>query len=143
MKLFITLCAVLIIGSGFVLVFRYEAEAPVHHDVQDVETIKITEGNFSLKLHESKTIPDAKIVLSKIVEDSRCPIGVQCIWAGTAKAEITIVTTTGTSTEHIELGKSVMVGNNKLTFTDLSPSPQAGKTIDQNMYECIFTYANK
>ena len=30
------------------------------------------------------------ITFNKVVEDSRCPIGVECVWAGNGKVEVTI-----------------------------------------------------
>ena len=50
------------------------------------------EALVELELGQSTYIDDADFVLefTKVLEDSRCPINVQCVWAGNARIVVTI-----------------------------------------------------
>lgn len=45
---------------------------------------------FDLKSAESVTIQELRITFEGVSEDSRCPTGVQCVWAGDATAMFTL-----------------------------------------------------
>ena len=47
-------------------------------------------GNIVLGVGENGKVGDVEIILNSIVQDSRCPLNVQCIWAGEVKANITM-----------------------------------------------------
>lgn len=65
-----------------------------------------------LKEGENKFLKeyDMNVTFKRMVEDSRCPKGVQCIWAGNAMAEIELM---GTYTRPITLKLSTMNDANK------------------------------
>lgn len=62
----------------------------------------------------------------EILEDSRCPSGVQCIQAGTVRVRLKIENGTNAAEQIITLGKSVSTDTTKITLTDVAPakSPQ-------------------
>ena len=45
---------------------------------------------FDLKVSEVVTLQGLKITFEGVSEDSRCPTGVQCVWAGDAAATFTL-----------------------------------------------------
>src|SRR5215468_2762053 len=45
---------------------------------------------FDLKPSEAAQIEGLQITFDRVSEDSRCPIGVQCFWAGDAAASFTL-----------------------------------------------------
>lgn len=52
----------------------------------------VVETPFDLKIGETVDItPDFQITLINILDDSRCPTDVTCIWGGTVSAEVTII----------------------------------------------------
>ena len=59
-----------------------------------VETAIVAEPGveFSLPLGKTAAIngSGARITFKQVSEDSRCPVDVQCVWAGDAKIEMTI-----------------------------------------------------
>lgn len=89
---------------------------------------KPSEKEFSIKIGTSLTIPNEKIQVKfiKVLEDSRCPKGVQCVWAGNAKVSIEIEE--GNKTKAIELNSTVeptemsYAGYN-FKFLQLAPYP--------------------
>lgn len=46
-------------------------------------------GDIVLGLGQKGKVGDLEITMNSIVQDSRCPVGVQCIWAGEVKANVT------------------------------------------------------
>lgn len=57
--------------------------------IVDTSMTRVTAGTLSLKVGETKKLGDLSLTLTSITEDSRCPQGVQCIWAGRVVAQVT------------------------------------------------------
>lgn len=99
-------------------------------DEQKNDLIYLSEG-------ENKFLLDYKmnITFKGITEDSRCPEGVNCIWAGAALAQIEVM---GTSTRPVLLNLASMDFPNKnyhqsaefngytITLQQVTPYPKAG-----------------
>ena len=58
----------------------------------------------------------------KLVEDSRCPQGVQCVWAGRVVVNATISTPTMKLNRDLTLGEPVPVADGTLTLTEVRPA---------------------
>lgn len=58
-----------------------------------------------VKVGETAFINGVRLTLNKIVSDSRCPAGVQCIWAGSVVASVSLKSDTDAETRNIESGK--------------------------------------
>jgi hypothetical protein len=94
---------------------------------------------FTLAPGQTATVrrADARVTFREVREDSRCPVDVQCVWAGDAKVEVTIART-GTPTETKTLSitppeNEVQTGNMKLRFVGLTPVPrQADGDVPRN-----------
>ena len=59
-----------------------------------------------------------------VVEDSRCPPDVRCVWAGRLRLSIRVTTGPGAETREITLGKPIPVADGTLLLAD---APRAGK----------------
>ncbi|MBP9757381.1 MAG: hypothetical protein KBD06_02160 [Candidatus Pacebacteria bacterium] len=95
-------------------------------------------GAIHTTIGQRMTALNVTITPHDVVDDSRCPADVQCIWAGTAHVRATVVTPAGTSEEMFELGKGMTVGEHTITLTGLTPAPQAGETIPDSSYRFSF-----
>jgi len=69
---------------------------------------------FTLKPGESIVIKDEtiKITFMELIEDSRCPTGVQCVWAG--QARVALLVEKGSDTARFDISTSE--DNNKKNF---------------------------
>lgn len=99
-------------------------------DEQKNEVIYLSEG-------ENKFLPDYKmnITFKGISEDSRCPEGVNCIWAGVALAQVEVM---GTSTRPMILNlanmnfpsrhyhQSADFNGYTITLQEVTPYPKSG-----------------
>lgn len=87
---------------------------------------------LKLRVGQSKTEARSKIKVKflAVVEDSRCPEGTNCIWAGNAKIKIQ-VSKNRMAPKTFELNtnlaeKTVVFEGFEIAFKDLVPYPKAG-----------------
>lgn len=85
------------------------------------------------------TINGVTITPLEIMEDSRCPEGVQCIWAGTVKLKANLRKPSGNYDAVLELGKAVSTGTEEVTLVSVTPNPKEGKKIAFDDYDFEFT----
>lgn len=78
------------------------------------------------------------IIVRKVIEDSRCPEDVQCVWAGTVKIEAVIRGGMGDGQLTLELGKMGTTEVNAFTLKAVSPNTKSTATIAQSDY--VFTF---
>lgn len=113
----------------------YETMFPQPVPVVVVEEKKISPyGEVVLRVGETVTFAQNSIKLLRVFDDSRCAEGVQCVWAGTVKTEIESVTGMGTSTEVVEIGKTLTTEGEQIAVVSVSPYPKAGEQIAQSTY---------
>ena len=77
-----------------------------------------------------------------VTEDSRCPIGANCVWAGNAKVRVAITGTRGSKT--FEFNTSMGPKGDSwegwsITIDSLTPEPRAGKPTDPRHYQATFS----
>ena len=73
----------------------------------------------------------------EIVEDSRCPASVQCVWAGRLRIRADI---SGTGSRELTLGEPAAVIGGTLTLVDVRPGKRAPGTIPARDYQFTFTF---
>ena len=57
-----------------------------------------------------------------VIEDSRCPQDVRCVWAGRLRLSIRITTGPGAETREITLGTPIPVADGTLLLAEASPA---------------------
>jgi hypothetical protein len=77
-----------------------------------------------------------------VSEDSRCPIGALCIWAGNAAVVIKIVDVMDTLNTNLN-PKEIFYNSYKITLLKLSPYPQIGVPRDTTQYVAQFVVTKK
>ena len=83
-------------------------------------------------LGDNIMIKDLSISPQKIMSDSRCPIDVRCVWAGTVEVR-TILATEVAHGEHIlTLDEPQMFGEYSITLTEVSPVKTTGSIADDS-----------
>lgn len=99
--------------------------------------------SMKLKPNEEKKIEnsDVKVKFLSVIEDSRCPEGVNCIWAGNAKIKIEV--SCNNNKEEFEINtnlgaKGATFDGYAINLTDLSPVPKEGVTTEKESYIATF-----
>lgn len=99
---------------------------------------------FNAQLNQTASGAGIEIMPSKVLEDSRCPVGVYCIQAGTVRlqARVTIKTqnTSTTADQTFVLGQAATIGTDgkRITLTSVSPNRAAGQSVKAEDY--VFTF---
>lgn len=95
---------------------------------------------ISIGLKKEKTVAQTglRIKFLEMVEDSRCPTDVNCVWAGNAKIRIQVRDSHG-SPKTLELNSTlnpqvVNYGRYEMRLSGLTPRPTSNRKIDKNGY---------
>ena len=139
---FILATLILFVIAVFAYVLGSGAQEPGEIVVTPPPSIPRTEvlpyGEVTLKVGQTAMFPGFAMTLVRVFDDSRCPNGVTCIWAGTIKAEMLVASGLGTSTPVVEIGKMLTTEAEEVTFVSATPYPEEGKNIDEGTYRLVF-----
>lgn len=96
---------------------------------------------FELKSGEAATVADELLVIrfESVTADSRCPVGVVCVWAGDASVGVRatrLPATTASLTLHTDgaLGSESSFQDYVIRLVELTPRPRASETIPPRDY---------
>ncbi len=95
-------------------------------------------GTVTLSLGQSAKFPDVTITPISITQDSRCPVDVQCIQAGTVSVSVRISSPSSTDTQTITLGKAYTLPAGTITLTSVTPSKNSKTSISDASYRLTF-----
>ena len=76
-----------------------------------------------------------------VIEDSRCPVNVTCVWAGRLVVRAVIGTGRGRQRMELTLGTPVPVADGVLTLTHVTPDSFQGKVTRRKDYRFTFEFA--
>jgi hypothetical protein len=103
-----------------------------------------TNQQIKLAVKKQKTVTKDKLTVKfvSVMEDSRCPIGVDCIWAGNAKIQIKVTSRKGISkTFELNTGiqpQTIQFEGYEIKLGELSPHPKANVPANPNGYTANF-----
>ena len=107
---------------------------------------EITLGQeFALRVGQTAALGGGagiRLTFEAVREDSRCPVGVTCIWAGDAVVAVTVDDTGGGGTRTLvefhtnpSVDAEAVFGGYTLRLVGLSPVPREGSTIEVDEYQ--------
>ena len=91
-----------------------------------------------VSIGKSAAALDVAVLPLEVLEDSRCPKGVECVWAGTVRLKARLTSGLGASTTEFTLGTPVTTEAEKVTLIEVRPAPTAGVTITPATYVFVF-----
>jgi hypothetical protein len=100
-------------------------------------------GEVTSKLGELVTVEQLSLRVLSVVEDSRCPLDVTCIQAGTVRVLLELHSSLGVSTQTVALGETRTTEVEKVTFQNVTPHPVSKATIPQNTYTFTFSVEDR
>jgi len=96
---------------------------------------------FQLKVGQGAVVPDSSLALrfEAVPQDSRCPVDVQCIWAGDGVVRLSLRFSANSSSADLHTNKgagpgSVRAGAWTIELLSLTPAPHAGQPIPASEY---------
>ena len=75
-----------------------------------------------------------------LLEDSRCPASVQCVWAGQVRIRVEIMSRSGREVRELTLGNPIAVAGGTLTLVEVEPPKVAPGTTDSRQYRFAFRF---
>ncbi|MGQ0589995.1 MAG: hypothetical protein ACT4N8_10780 [Sphingosinicella sp.] len=91
-------------------------------------------------LGETVRIVDLVVTPRAVVEDSRCPVDVTCIWAGRIVLRAQVNDGASRRVFDLDLGQSVQVGDGMLALREVTPARHSGAPISPADYRFHFTF---
>ena len=73
----------------------------------------------------------------EVIEDSRCPALVRCVWAGRVRIRAEI---SGEGTRELTLGEPAAVSGGTVTLVDVRPGKRTPEAIPQRNYQFTFRF---
>lgn len=102
-------------------------------------TTPASTDTFEARLNATTTFAGKTLVVKEILEDSRCPIDVVCIQAGTVRIKVLVSrVTSGLSEQTMTLSVSSAVDDKSLELINVTPVPKAGVPITKADYRFTF-----
>lgn len=103
-------------------------------------------GPISLAAHLNETVSglDVSITPLAVLEDSRCPVDVQCIQAGTVRIRARLLSGLGEAMQEFKLGQAVTTEAESITLTSVTPTDKkAGVAVKDSEYVFTFEIAKR
>ena len=75
-----------------------------------------------------------------LLEDSRCPASVQCVWAGQVRIRVEITDAMGTGFRELTLGRPLQLDGGTVTLVAVDPPMLAPGTTDRSDYRFTFRF---
>ena len=88
-------------------------------------------------LGEIATLEGVTVKPLDVVEDSRCPALVRCVWAGRVRISAEV---SGTGTRELTLGEPAAVNGGTLTLVDVRPGKRTPEAIPSRDYQFTFRF---
>ena len=91
-------------------------------------------------LGETAYVNGPSVRPDRVIEDSRCPIDVQCVQAGRVRIAATIIGADRKDQVELTLGKPLPVADGMLTLLSAAPQQRSGQQIAPGTYRFTFDF---
>ena len=94
-----------------------------------------------VRFGETVTVGGPRVTPVALLEDSRCPANVQCVWAGRVRITARIATGAGTTTGEMTAGQPLPVADGALTLVEVRPARSKDAAVAPADYRFGFRFA--
>ncbi len=92
-------------------------------------------GQLKIQMYQSVFFDDYEIIFSEVLEDSRCPADVTCVWEGRASIKLDVKNKETQSLILTTIGQtSVFFDSYKINLVEIVPYPVSTKTLPHEEY---------
>lgn len=132
----ILICCIIIVISYSYYKNQHTAVPSVPSVTNPTPSMKKEDSTSTiLSVGETKEILGAIVTLESIIQDSRCPLDVQCIQKGTVDVKITLRFPLETKATELSLDKPIRFGDYTITITDVTPTKNSKKETKPSDYK--------
>ncbi len=100
-----------------------------------------SDGVTRLRIGETGNVDGPKVTPLAVLEDSRCPQGVQCVWAGRVRITARIDLGSGSQSRDLTLGEPQQVADGTLTLVEVLPAKRKDQPIYPDEYRFGFRFS--
>lgn len=118
---------------------RLNVPAGDHAAVDDLIERINTGERLETRIDQGASALDVRVVPLEVLEDSRCPVDVTCVQAGTVRVRATLESGLGTGEEDFTLNEPITTEAEEVTLVEVTPEPQEGVEIDPSEYVFYFS----
>jgi hypothetical protein len=99
------------------------------------------EGPVGVRIGETAAIGGPKVTPLEVLEDSRCPVGVDCYWPGQVRLRVRIELGSGTSEAELGTLQPLQVGDGELKLVGVTPTRTSTRQIAPADYRFRFEFS--
>lgn len=99
-----------------------------------------SDGIARAALGETVYVDGPKVTPLEVLEDSRCPINVRCVWAGQVRLKVRVHLGARDEVRELTSGKPVQVADGSLELIEVQPDRVAGEPLDPAEYRFGFRF---
>lgn len=100
----------------------------------------VQDGITRARIDETVTVGPLRVMPTRLVEDSRCPVGVQCVSAGRVRLAVRI---DGAEPVELTLGQPATATGGALTLAEVYPPRRTDWTLYPDEYRFGFTFTRQ
>lgn len=100
-----------------------------------------SDGVSRARFDETANVGGPRVTPLTLIEDSRCPQDVQCVWAGQVRITARIDTGAGSSVRELTSGKPIPVADGTLELVEVMPAKKADIPLYRDDYRFGFRFS--
>jgi hypothetical protein len=101
---------------------------------------RVPPGLVYARFGQTVTVGGPRVTPLALVEDSRCPQGVQCVWAGQLRITARVASGTGSTVRELTSGKPISVADGSLLLADVQPAKRSDVAAAPGDYRLGFRF---
>jgi len=117
---------------------RLEFPVMSEADVDTLVSMINTGEHIETRIDEGASALGVNVIPHEVLEDSRCPVDVTCVQAGTVRVRATLQSGLGTADQEFELNKPITTEAEIVTLVRVEPVAMEGKEIKESEYVLYF-----
>lgn len=123
----------ILVGGYFVIRMTDKADTTDGTDTTDEGRVRGPE-DVSFVVGDTKEAAGLFVTLNAVVEDSRCPTDVTCVWAGRTTVNVTLESGEKTTTLELSSEEPVVFAGYEVSILSVSPEPISTVQIQESDY---------
>lgn len=121
------------------LAITLESNASIDQIISLVDTA----DRIEVRIDEEGSAFGVKVTPLEVLEDSRCPADVQCVWAGTVRIRALLSSGLGEAPQVFELNQPITTEVEIVTLVGVQPEPRSEEELEPGDYRFIFEIAKR
>src|SRR3989344_1477054 len=117
--------------------------APCPGDIGSVPTPTPSKTTIETRIDQGASALGVKVVPLEVLQDSRCPVDVECVWEGTVQVRALLSSGLGEAEQVFELNQPITTEAEVITLVEVFPAPESGRAILPNDYRFMFEVAKR